>query len=120
MKTAENEWNDLRCQMAQKEKISTTRDHGVAIVMRADFRGLREEFYCVMFHAFESPDQLDGAVEVMVEDVSDLVVSTPPSSPNALDQLLQTPPPPKRRAHVCASTSRTAKKGPIENKLRVE
>lgn len=106
--------------MAQRGATSTTRNHGVFTAMRADLRGLRKEVDRVVLRPFEGLDLLDGAVKVKAMYIIDLVVKTPPSSPNSSDQPLKSPPSPKRRACACASTSGTAKKGPVMKKTRFE
>lgn len=61
---------------------STAQKRSVATAMRADLRGLYKEVDLFVVRAFEGLDQLERAGEVNLEDVIDLVVDRPPSSPN--------------------------------------
>lgn len=76
--------------------------------MRVNLRRLTKEVQRVLTRSFEGIDQLDGVGEGKTEDVIDMAVETPPSSPKS-GQPLQPPPTPKTKARECASASGTAR-----------
>lgn len=116
MKMERNEFGRL---LSHEGTNLSARMRDVAKV-RVDLRGLTEVVQRAVTHSFEGLEKLDGSGEFKKEDVIDLVVNSPLLSPNSSDQPLQPTTPPKRRTRARASTSGTAKNGPVTKKARVE